>query len=741
MKRILIRLSALAAVVGIGALAVAQAQRSLRPTTESEAKADTSQADAAGDVAAGEKDAKGPLATPPEPVDRYASTAHDRPSSTDPFASSWKPGPRDHADAARDVAISPQALEEAAGGANRKAGGSATVAGDEFPNAADVLPPRDAKELAAAPPNPLDTGVMPASYDAPVPRSGRTAASAKARGLQPPGAVPGEPTLAPPQETAPAVADQRYPGPRDRGLGTAAADLGDARTTAPPVREPAPLPLESNALQIERPAAGADNFAPPAATAATAEGQTEGAGRPGSKQLDGVQTPTLTVEKSAPPEIQVGKAAVFQIVVRNTGQTPALSVEVSDQIPKGAQLVSTTPRAKQTVQGDLHWTLGTIKPGEEVSLQVELMPLTEGEIGSVATVHFAAESSVRTTATKPQLVLEVKAQPEVMIGDQVTFSIKLSNPGTGAAKGVLLQEAVPDSLEHEAGPELEYEVGDLKPGETRQLELTMKAVKAGRFTNSLFARGEGAARAECKSEIEIIAPILELQVDGPKRRYLDRQATYTVSVSNPGTAAATKVDLLTHLPPGLKFVEANNDGQYDAQTRCVHWLLEQLPANEMGSVTLTVLPVEAGEQPLQVEGKADRGLSAKREQMVVVEGVSAILFTVADVADPVEVNGETTYEIKVVNQGTKAATNLQLVTVLPAEMKALGGEGPTRYVIEGQQVLFDPLPQLAPKADTTYKVKAQGLRAGDVRVSVRLLTDELRTPVTKEESTKIYADE
>jgi uncharacterized repeat protein (TIGR01451 family) len=241
--------------------------------------------------------------------------------------------------------------------------------------------------------------------------------------------------------------------------------------------------------------------------------------------------------------------------------------------------------------------------------------------------------------------------------------------------------------------------------------------------------------------MEIIAPALELQIEGPKRRYLDRQATYTVSISNPGTAAATKVDLLTHLPPGLKFVEANNAGQYDAQSRSVHWMLDELPANEMGSVTLTVLPVEAGEQPVQVESTADRGLSAKREQMVVVEGVSAILFTVADVADPVEVNGETAYEIRVVNQGTKAATNVRLVTLLPAEMKPTGAEGPTRYVVDGQRVLFDPLPQLAPKADTTFRVKAQGLRAGDVRVSVQLLTDEMRTPVTKEESTKIYADE
>jgi hypothetical protein len=36
-------------------------------------------------------------------------------------------------------------------------------------------------------------------------------------------------------------------------------------------------------------------------------------------QLEGVQTPQLAVEKRGPREIQVGKAARYEIVVRNVG--------------------------------------------------------------------------------------------------------------------------------------------------------------------------------------------------------------------------------------------------------------------------------------------------------------------------------------------------------------------------------------------------------------------------------------
>jgi uncharacterized repeat protein (TIGR01451 family) len=256
-----------------------------------------------------------------------------------------------------------------------------------------------------------------------------------------------------------------------------------------------------------------------------------------------------------------------------------------------------------------------------------------------------------------------------------------------------------------------------------------------------MARADAQLVAKQQTQLTIVAPQLEVAVQGPKRRYLERQATYTMLVSNPGTAPAKEVELVTHLPKGLKFVEANNAGQYDPQTNSVHWLLDELPPQETGQVTLTTLPVEAGEQMLRLEGTAQRGLSARQEEAIQVEGVAAILFQVVDAADPIEVGGETTYEIRVVNQGSKAATNIQLRAELPAELKAVEAQGPTRYELQGQLVEFEPLARLAPKADTTYRLRVQGLAAGDLRVQVQLKTDEMQTPVTKEESTHVYADE
>jgi uncharacterized repeat protein (TIGR01451 family) len=338
-------------------------------------------------------------------------------------------------------------------------------------------------------------------------------------------------------------------------------------------------------------------------------------------------------------------------------------------------------------------------------------------------------------------VVESKAPSQVMIGDRLTLSIVISNPGTGIASGVVLSERIPAGLQSPIGPELEYQVGQLKPGESRKLDLPLLANRAGAVSNVLTARGDGNLQVQNECKLEVVAPALNVAVEGPKKRYLERQATYQFSVTNPGTASAKGVDLVAELPAGLKFMSANNAGYYEESTRTVHWRLEELPANETGSVELVTMTVGTGQHQLKVRGTAEKGLVAEKEQTLAVEGIAAILFQVADTVDPLEIGGETTYEIHVVNQGSKAATNVRLFVDLPQELKPVSAEGPTRYAVQGNRISFESMGQLTPKAETTYRVRAKALRPGDLRARFQLSSDDMRTPVTKEESTRVYADE
>ena len=228
---------------------------------------------------------------------------------------------------------------------------------------------------------------------------------------------------------------------------------------------------------------------------------------------------------------------------------------------------------------------------------------------------------------------------------------------------------------------------------------------------------------------------------GPTRRYLrERQATYTVAVSNPGTAPARDVELVTELPKGMKFVKANNAGHYDPQTHTVTWNLEELPPSETGSVTLVAMPIEAGEQRMKIEGKARQGLSDAKEKTVVVEGLAAVTFDVRAADEAIEVGGETTYQIHVVNEGSIAAANLQITALFPPELKPLRADGPGRSTIDRRTVQFEPMARLEPKGEATFRIRAQAIQPGDLRVKVQVQTDDMHQPVTKEENTRVYVD-
>ena len=463
-------------------------------------------------------------------------------------------------------------------------------------------------------------------------------------------------------------------------------------------------------------------------------------GKPGPQNLEGPQTPSLTVEKLAPPEIQVGVPAKFQIRVRNVGQVAAENVLIRDEVPQGTNFVDASPKATRTADGAVDWEAGSIAPGEEFMVSMDVMPVTEGQVGSVATVSFQASATARSHSTKPELVLEHTGPKQVLVGEPVRFAIKLSNPGTGAATKVVLQEDVPPGLSHSSGAKLEYEVGRIEPGQSRNLELTLKAAQPGQVLNTLVARADAGLLVKNTIEMEVVAPKLQVGLEGPAKRYLDRQATFTVSVANPGSAAAHEVELVAQLPAGLKFVSTNNSGYYDQSRHAVVWSLQQLPAGEMGKAQFTALPTAMGEQRVRAEGKAQMGLESSQDLNLTVEGISALLFSVADQMDPIEVGGQTTYEIKVTNQGSKAATNVSLTAIVPDGMQPVGAQGPTIEQIQGQRVVFEPLSSLEPKQEATFRITVQGGAAGDHRFRVQLTSDEMSTPVTKEESTRVYKD-
>ena len=535
------------------------------------------------------------------------------------------------------------------------------------------------------------------------------------------------------------------PGPAGSGYGAAAgygtakhggaaldaAAYGSTAAAGAPVARIASLP-HGNTGYLPRPIDGPVAAAPikidPNLTHAS----------PGDRRLEGVQSPSVVIHKRAPREVKVGKPASFVIHVQNVGSAEALGVTVHDRVPAGMRLVDASPTPVQ--QGEmLVWELGAMSAGDERTVTMQLIPEQEGELGSVARVTFEAAASVRTISTRPELKITQKAPPQVLIGQQLEIELQVSNPGTGDATGVVLQEDVPAGLEHPKGKQLDNLLGTLAAGEVRRQVLRLRAVAPGVIQNQIRLTADDGLEAIDEIEVEVVAPQLQVALNGPQRRFLERQATYQLDIANVGTADATNVEIAAHLDRGFTFVSTDYEGQYDPNRHTVFWSLANLPKGGNGTVPLTLLPVEEGEQAIRLEARADLGVVATNERTVAVDSLAELTFSINDVSDPIEVGGETVYEIRLTNSGSRNDSNVRVQLQLPSGLSLLGVDGDAQEDGRGG-VFFEPRSQLAANDEVIYRVRAQGTAAGTHLVKAIVTSDQSTTPVTKEESTMVYAD-
>ena len=510
----------------------------------------------------------------------------------------------------------------------------------------------------------------------------------------------------------------------------------DAPALAPveqiaPVVEPLDAPVPATVEQIAPVVEPLDVPAP-------APVEPVGTGVPGDKKLEGAQTTQVVVEKIAPKEIQVDREAKFAVKVKNVGSAPVRKLVLRDVLPVGARFVaadvaSVVPNAR----GEFAWPPFDLPACSEKTFESRIIPTQEGEIGSVATVAFAAEASCRVRCVRPALEVEVVAPQEATLGANIDLNVVVANVGTGAATNVALLETIPDGLRHPSGSVLDHALGTLAPGEKKRVPLTLQCVAPGTTVNNLVVTADGDLRKEIQTEIVVRAPKLELSIDGAETPYLERQTTYRLKAANVGDATAKDVKLVAEIPDGTTFVSANNLGVYKAETRSVYWDLAELPAGAAGEIELTLTPTKIGAARLTFGGTGPLGLTAQVVKDVEIDGLPALSYSVKTSPNPVEVGKEIVYEIQLANRGTKASTNATLQIAAPEALKIVSVEGPTRYSQQNGAFVFDVVREIPAKSAVTYKVKAVCEAVGDCRVRFQLSSDDLE-PLVKEENVRVY---
>jgi uncharacterized repeat protein (TIGR01451 family) len=456
----------------------------------------------------------------------------------------------------------------------------------------------------------------------------------------------------------------------------------------------------------------------------------------------GRQEPSVSLEWIGPPTAKLGQAVTYQIIVKNISSTPVQGVVVRTRVPAGVTVQATEPKAFTEVNV-LIWDLGVMQPRQERRLDLQLLPESKGDLACQALVTFTGSSTARIRVREPKLVLKASCPDKVLVGDIATITLMVTNPGDGTADRVKVKATLPDGLEHARGRIVEFDLGNLGPNETRSVQLVCATKTGGEQKCGAVATAEGNLKSEDAAVLNVIVPQLDLAVTGPHLRYLDRKAVYVFKVTNPGSAPASNVTINDQIPEGFKFLAASDGGRHDFSTRTVSWFIGDLTPGQSREVSLEVLAINTGEHKHKASVMAARGLHNDAEIVTRVEGLSALLMELVDLDDPVEVGADTAYEVRVTNTGSKTETNLQLICTVPDKMEFRGATGAAncKFQVQGKDVIFEPLPRLAPRADAIYRVNVRGIAPGDLRFRARITADGLSEPVLKEESTKVYGDD
>ena len=469
------------------------------------------------------------------------------------------------------------------------------------------------------------------------------------------------------------------------------------------------------------------------------------AGDAGDRRMSEVMRPQLSIEKHAPGAATVGVPHEYTIVVSNEGDSTAYDVVVDDELGNGAKLENSKPTADfDRASGRLSWTIRELAPHDKQEIVVRVTPTGEGTLDGIATVRFKAQVKSATIITAPKLTLEMTGPNEVKVGDEVQLRYVISNKGTGDASNVILRSMLPPGLKHSEGGDLEYEIENLRAGDREEINLTVVAAEPGRLRTVSEVTTSGVSAAKATTDIDIIGSQLTIQRLGPERRFVGRTAKFQNVVTNETNFEANNAIVTELVPEGMKFISADNGGEYNPETGRIRWELARLAPGRQTVLEVELEAVSAGEREMIVEVVENAGFrsQATENTVVTVEDYENMTANISRQDAPVAIGETFGFTITIENRGTAVARNVEMVIDVPSEIvvKAAGTRTiPARRM--GNSVRYSIVEAIQPAEKMTFELKLQGERpAQNALVRASLKYEQMKEPLIVSESVTIFDD-
>ena len=446
--------------------------------------------------------------------------------------------------------------------------------------------------------------------------------------------------------------------------------------------------------------------------------------------------PVVRLEKNMPAEVAMNTKFDYTIKVTNPTGSTVSDVVVTENLAAGFKLADSNPKAEGN-EGTLTFEVGTLDPGRTKVITISGMATSTDCLKSCATVSYIVPTCASVKVVQPALKLVKTAPASVLICDTIPVKFVVTNTGSGSAGDVKIEDTFPAGLRTMDGKSMiSINAGTLAAGQSKEFSATLKADKTGKYENKAVASSSTGLKAEASTTTEVRQPILVISKTGPDKRYLGRSIDYEITVTNKGDTAATDTVLTDTIPAGVTAVKASGGGKVSGSS--VVWNIGSLPAGATKTVSVSYTPTTAGtiSNTAKATAVCAEGVSASAKTEV--SGIAAVLIEVIDLSDPIEVGNMVTYEIVVTNQGSIADTNIKIVCTLEENEQYVSSSGATSGTLQGNTVTFAPLTTLAAKAKATWLVNVKAVKAGDVRFTAVMNTDQLTRPVQETESTHIY---
>jgi uncharacterized repeat protein (TIGR01451 family) len=424
-------------------------------------------------------------------------------------------------------------------------------------------------------------------------------------------------------------------------------------------------------------------------------------------------------------------------VQRHTDHQPLANYRVRYRLLDGPPAIFLPSRTQEAVavsdlSGNASATVVQITPQpgvNRIGIEIVRPPDPTSPSGSGIIIG-RGETTVEWQA--PNVTLTKTGPPTVAVGQEIMYTIAVTNTGQVESQAMTVRDALPESLQYVRseppaileGNQLTWTMGALRAGQSHSIQLVFQSTRVGPVANEANVITLEGLQAKNSTTTQVTAPQLTVTKTGPANAVVGVPITYEITLKNPGSGPATNVVLSDDFDQGL---------EHETRANPVELRVGTLGAGETKTIPLTLTPRRVGLLVNRVTATADGNLKAQSQHPVTVQEAKLTLTKTAR-ATAGFVDRPAVFDIEVTNPGDVALNNVVVRDQLPPDLAyteaSEGGQ-----LVSGQVVWN--MGMLQPRQKRTVNVTARCVRIAPRAVNVALATADPGLQVQAEAAIEI----